>query len=72
MIGSVGDDKKLEFLKSIGFDEGFNYKSEPPREALKRLAPEGIDIFYDNVGGEQLDVALEHINVGGRIGKSFV
>lgn len=70
VIGSVGDDKKLEFLtKELGFTSGFNYKKEKPEDALKRLAPDGIDIFYDNVGGEQLDVALAHINVHGRIGK---
>lgn len=70
VIGSVGDDKKLDFLiKELGFTDGFNYKKEKPRDALKRLAPDGIDIFYDNVGGEQLDVALEHIKQHGRIGK---
>ena len=69
VIGSVGDDQKLEFIKELGFTDGFNYKKEHPRDGLKRLAPDGIDIFYDNVGGEQLDIALEHINVHGRIGK---
>lgn len=50
MIGSVGDNKKLEFIqKELGFDGGFNYKEEKPLEALKRLAPEGIDIYYENV-----------------------
>lgn len=68
VIGSVGDDKKLEHLRELGITECFNYKKEDPRSALKRLAPDGIDIFYDNVGGEQLDIALEHIKVGGRIG----
>ncbi|KAK5074728.1 hypothetical protein LTR64_000933 [Lithohypha guttulata] len=67
VIGSVGDDKKLEHLRELGITECFNYKKEDPRSALKRLAPDGIDIFYDNVGGEQLDIALEHIKVGGRI-----
>lgn len=70
VIGSVGDDQKLEFIKQLGFADGFNYKKENVRDALKRLAPDGIDIFYDNVGGEQLDIALEHIKVHGRIGKS--
>ena len=50
VIGSVGDDKKLEFItKDLGFDGGFNYKKEKPLEALQRLAPEGIDIYYENV-----------------------
>lgn len=50
VIGSVGDDAKLEFItKELGFDGGFNYKKEKPLEALQRLAPEGIDIYYENV-----------------------
>lgn len=50
VIGSVGDDKKLEFItKTMGFDGGFNYKKEKASEALPRLAPEGIDIYYENV-----------------------
>jgi NADPH-dependent curcumin reductase CurA len=50
VIGSVGEDKKLDFItKELGFDGGFNYKKEKPLEALQRLAPEGIDIYYENV-----------------------
>lgn len=50
VIGSVGDDKKLEFItKDLKFDAGFNYKKENPLEALNRLAPDGIDIYYENV-----------------------
>lgn len=49
VIGSVGDDKKLDFIKKeLHFDEGFNYKKEKPGEALQRLAPDGIDIYYEN------------------------
>jgi NADPH-dependent curcumin reductase CurA len=68
VIGSVGSDDKLKFvLKELGFDGGFNYKKEKPRDALKRLAPEGIDIYYENVGGEQLEAALDAMNNWGRI-----
>jgi len=68
VIGSVGDDKKLEYItKDLGFDSGFNYKKEKPAEALKRLAPNGIDIYYENVGGEHLEAALDAINDFGRI-----
>ncbi|KAL2126935.1 hypothetical protein VTI74DRAFT_11594 [Chaetomium olivicolor] len=68
VIGSVGSDDKLEFIiKELGFDGGFNYKKEKPRDALKRLAPEGIDIYYENVGGEHLEAALEAMNDFGRI-----
>lgn len=68
VIGSVGSDEKLDFiLKDLGFDGGFNYKKEKPLDALKRLAPEGIDIYYENVGGEHLQAALECLNQWGRI-----
>ena len=70
VIGSVGSDEKLEFIqKELGFDGGFNYKKEKPAEALKRLAPKGIDIYYENVGGEQLDDAIAALNNYGRISK---
>ena len=50
VVGSVGDEKKLEFItKELGFDGGFNYKKEKPLEALQRLCPDGIDIYYENV-----------------------
>ncbi|KAI6920087.1 NAD(P)-binding protein [Hortaea werneckii] len=68
VIGSVGDDKKLDFItKDLGFDGGFNYKKEAAGDALARLAPEGIDIYYENVGGEQLSAALNAMKTFGRI-----
>lgn len=68
VIGSVGDDEKLKFITGeLGFDGGFNYKKEKPADALTRLAPNGIDIYYENVGGEQLEAALETMNPFGRI-----
>lgn len=68
VIGSVGDDKKLEYItKELGFDGGFNYKKEKPADALARLAPQGIDIYYENVGGEQLEAAINAANNFGRI-----
>lgn len=68
VLGSVGSDEKLEFIKSeLGFDGGFNYRSETPLDALKRLAPEGIDIYFENVGGEHLEAALEMLKSEGRI-----
>ncbi|RYP38789.1 hypothetical protein DL766_000789 [Monosporascus sp. MC13-8B] len=69
VIGSVGSDEKLDFiLNELGcFDAGFNYKKEKPVDALKRLAPQGLDIYYENVGGEHLEAALAHMNVRGRI-----
>lgn len=69
VIGSVGDDAKLDFIiNELGFDGGWNYKKESSTlDVLKRLAPDGVDIYYENVGGEQLVAALESMNVHGRI-----
>ena len=68
VIGSVGSDEKLDYIiKDLGFDSGFNYKKEKPGDALSRLAPQGIDIYYENVGGETLDAALAAMNNHGRV-----
>ncbi|KAF2666833.1 NAD(P)-binding protein [Microthyrium microscopicum] len=68
VIGSVGDDAKAKWCtEELGFDACFNYKKEKPYEALKRLAPEGLDIYYENVGGETLEAAITHMKVYGRI-----
>lgn len=63
VIGSAGSDEKVAFIKNeLGFDEAFNYKTESPWTALRKYAPNGIDIYYDNVGGETLDAVLENAN----------
>lgn len=68
VIGSVGSDEKLDFIiNELGFDGGFNYKNEKPADALARLAPEGIDIYYENVGGEHLEAALNAMKNFGRV-----
>lgn len=68
VIGSVGSDEKLDFIvKDLGFDGGFNYKKEKPADALKRLAPQGLDIYYENVGAEHLEAALDAMNDFGRV-----
>lgn len=60
VIGSVGSDDKLAYItETLAFDAGFNYKKEKAADALARLAPDGIDIYYENVGGEQLEAALD-------------
>jgi hypothetical protein len=68
VIGSVGSDEKLKFItEELGFDAGFNYKKEAPKDALPRLVPEGIDVYFENVGGDHLEAALTAMNTGGRI-----
>lgn len=68
VIGSVGSDEKLAYITNdLGFHGGFNYKKESPGAALARLAPHGIDIYYENVGGEHLQAALDALNNFGRV-----
>lgn len=54
VIGSVGSDEKVKYLKEeLGFDEAYNYKTVTPDKLdaeLKKLAPDGIDVFFENVG----------------------
>jgi NADPH-dependent curcumin reductase CurA len=60
VIGSAGGADKLEFLKEIGVDHGFDYREEPDlAAALARVAPKGIDVYFDNVGGDHLEAALQ-------------
>ncbi|KAG0078527.1 hypothetical protein BGZ90_005027 [Linnemannia elongata] len=67
-IGSAGSDEKVDYLlKEVGFDHAFNYKKRSTHEALKELAPKGIDIYFENVGGETLEAALDHLNTHGRV-----
>ena len=68
VLGSAGSDAKVEFLRSeLGFDAAFNYKTIGPRRAIPELAPEGIDIYFDNVGGDHLEAALYYMRPFGRI-----
>ncbi|XP_028792586.1 2-alkenal reductase (NADP(+)-dependent) isoform X2 [Neltuma alba] len=69
VVGSAGSKEKVDLLKSkFGFDEAFNYKEEADLDAsLKRYFPEGIDIYFENVGGNMLDAALLNMRVHGRI-----
>ncbi|KAK1991924.1 zinc-binding dehydrogenase [Colletotrichum falcatum] len=67
VIGSVGSDEKLKLIKDLGFDTGFNYKKDDPEDVLPELAPSGIDIYFDNVGGNQLEAALACMNFEGRV-----
>ncbi|XP_061359457.1 2-alkenal reductase (NADP(+)-dependent) isoform X2 [Gastrolobium bilobum] len=69
VVGSAGSKEKVDLLKNkLGFDEAFNYKEELDLDAaLKRYFPQGIDIYFDNVGGDMLDAALLNMRIHGRI-----
>ncbi|EPH42478.1 NADP-dependent oxidoreductase [Streptomyces aurantiacus] len=69
VIGSAGSDEKVKLLtEEYGFNAAFNYRDERPvAEQLKEAAPDGIDVYFDNVGGEHLEAAISRLNVHGRI-----
>ncbi len=68
VIGSAGSDEKVKYLvDELHFDAAFNYKARDPREALKEFAPDGITLYFDNVGGAQLEAALSALRNFGRI-----
>ena len=67
VIGSAGSDEKVRWLKEIGFDAAFNYKSAPPVGQLREAAPDGIDVYFDNVGGDHLEASLAVLNTHGRV-----
>ncbi|AQT72361.1 MULTISPECIES: NADP-dependent oxidoreductase [Streptomyces] len=67
VIGSAGSDEKVTLLtEKYGFDAAFNYKNGPVAEQLRAAAPEGVDVYFDNVGGDHLEAAISSMNVGGR------
>ena len=65
VIGSAGSEEKVKFLKELGVDVAFNYKTTDTREVLQKEGP--IDIYWDNVGGDTLDAVLENTNELARI-----
>ncbi|XP_006350132.1 2-alkenal reductase (NADP(+)-dependent)-like [Solanum tuberosum] len=69
VVGSAGNKQKVDMLKTkFGFDEAFNYKEEHDLDAtLKRYFPDGIDIYFENVGGKMLDAVLVNMKLHGRI-----
>jgi len=68
VIGSAGSPDKVKLLKEkCGFDEVFNYKSGSVVDLLNAAAPDGIDVYFDNVGGDSLFAALAALRVHGRI-----
>merc|ERR1719189_1298328 len=68
VIGFAGtDDKCQTLLKKYGFDKAYNYKKISAEDALKDGAPNGVDCFFDNVGGEDAVTIIKHMNKYGRI-----
>lgn len=67
VIGSAGSDEKVRWLSGIGFDAAFNYKSATLLGQLREAAPDGIDVYFDNVGGDHLEASLAVLNTRGRV-----
>ncbi|MCC3771797.1 NADP-dependent oxidoreductase [Streptomyces sp. UNOC14_S4] len=68
VIGSAGSDEKVRMLtEEYGFDAAFNYKNGPVAEQLAAAAPDGIDVYFDNVGGEHLEAAISSLKLHGRV-----
>ncbi|WP_189240812.1 NADP-dependent oxidoreductase [Planomonospora parontospora] len=67
VVGSAGSDAKVARLRELGFDAAFNYRNGPVAERLREAAPDGIDVYFDNVGADHLEAAIERLNNGGRI-----
>jgi NADPH-dependent curcumin reductase CurA len=67
-VGIAGGPEKCNFIvKELGFDAAIDYKSEDVRKALQQHCPKGIDIYFDNVGGDILDAALSQLARGARV-----
>ena len=68
VVGVAGTAEKVAYVKSLGFDAALNYRTDKPYpETLAALCPNGIDCYFDNVGGEMTDVVLGLMNTRGRV-----
>jgi NADPH-dependent curcumin reductase CurA len=68
VVGTAGSDEKCRYLtEECGFDGAINYKTEDVEARIRELCPNGIDILYDNVGGDILDLGLAHLARGARV-----
>ncbi|MFI7220902.1 NADP-dependent oxidoreductase [Micromonospora maritima] len=66
VIGSAGSRAKVERLTALGFDAAFDYHDGPVYEQLKAAAPDGVDVYFDNVGSDHLEAAIGAMNPHGR------
>lgn len=68
VVGSAGSDKKVkQLVEEFGFSHAFNYKTADILAELRAGAPDGLDVYFENVGGPQLEAALTHMKPFGRI-----
>ena len=67
VVGSAGSAAKVAWLRELGFDAAFDYHTGPLRRSLRTAAPDGIDVYFDNVGGDHLEVAISAMRPHGRV-----
>ncbi|XP_075973798.1 prostaglandin reductase 1-like [Anticarsia gemmatalis] len=67
VIGFAGDDAKVKWLEEIGFDKAINYKTADISAALQKAAPKGVDMYFDNVGGEISSLIINQMREFGRV-----
>jgi len=67
VLGCAGSAEKVAWLEELGFDHPFDYRDHTLRDAVAAAAPDGIDIYFDNVGGDQLEAAIGALRTRGRI-----
>jgi NADPH-dependent curcumin reductase CurA len=68
VIGSAGSAEKVRHVvRDLGFDAAFDYHDGPVSAQLREAAPDGVDVYFDNVGGDHLEAAIGSLNLGGRI-----
>ncbi len=68
VIGSAGSPEKVAYVRDeLGFDTAFDYHDGPVHKQLRAAAPDGIDVYFDNVGGDHLEAAIGALNTHGRV-----
>ena len=67
VVGIAGGKDKCDYLRSIGFDAAIDYKHDDVKAALKKHCPKGVDVYFDNVGGDILDAVLTQLAMHARI-----
>jgi NADPH-dependent curcumin reductase CurA len=67
VVGSAGSASKVAYARELGFDAAFDYHDGPVRDSLREAAPDGIDVYFDNVGGDHLEAAISSLRPHGRV-----
>ena len=67
VVGSAGSADKVARVVELGYDAAFSYRDGPVAEGLASVAPDGIDVYFDNVGGEHLEAAIGALSTFGRV-----